>query len=433
MGEENGIVSSNHNLSETRDDPIMLTIVGQNSKFSCHRGRLLLRITVVLTNKFPQFVHPPTSLTVSELVPNGTVITRYEAIDRDTGINAQITYSVSSVNSSVILPFEIDPVTGDLRVMSPLDFETERGYTVSVRASNPNGIQSTTATVILIVDENDNMPQFVQPSYNASIIEGSSIRTFVVHVEATDADFGPRGTFNFSLLQNSNFNNTFEITQDGNITLANRVDREQIELFNLTVAATDGGTPSLTSVATVIITIDDVNDNPPKFAQSITYASIREDVEIPSEILTVTAYDADSINSNNSRIVFSLDSGGNIGGVFNLTQIDNNNVILQLIKSVEFETLDSYRLQIHASDQGVPTLSSLAIVNISVTDVNEAPTIITGEGTVRIQESILVGFRIARLNTSSNVQNASIVSVTSFGSSGSSSGTMQFKKILLSM
>ena len=426
MGEENGIVSSSYNLSETENDPIMLTIIGQNSKFSCHRGRLLLRIKILLKNKFPQFVQPPTSLTVSELVPNGTVITRYEAIDRDTD-NAKITYSVSSIISNVILPFEIDPVTGDLRVVSPLDFETEHSYIVSVRASNPDGIQSTTATVILIVDENDNIPQFVQPSYNASIIEGSSLGTFVVRVEATDADFGPRGTFNLSILQNSNFNNTFEITQDGNITLANRVDREQIEQFNLTVAATDGGTPSLTSFTTIIITIEDVNDNPPKFAQSIIYASIREDVETPSEILTVTAYDADSINSNNSQIVFSLDSGGNIGRVFNLTQIDNNNAVLQLIKSVDFETLDSYRLQIQASDQGVPTLSSMANVIISVTDVNEAPAIITGEGTVRIQESVPVGFRIARLNTSSNIQNASIVSVTSSGSSGSSSGTMQFK------
>jgi len=221
---------------------------------------MMLNIVVTdINDNIPQFVQQPSSLTVSELAPNGTVITRYEAIDRDSGINAQIIYSISSVISNVVLPFEIDPVTGDLRVISPLDFETDRSYIVSVKASNPDGVQNTTVTSIIIIDENDNRPLFIQPSYNASVVEDSSVGTFVVRVEASDADFGPRGSFNFSILQNGNFNDTFEISQKGDITLANRVDREQIERFNLTVVATDGGTPSLTSFATVFITIDDVS------------------------------------------------------------------------------------------------------------------------------------------------------------------------------
>jgi len=153
--------------------------------------------------------------------------------------------------------------------------------------------------------------------------------------------------------------------------------------------------------------------------------------ETPLDILTIMAYDADSKNSTNSQIVFSLDSAGNIGGVFNLTQINNNNAIFRLIKSLDFETLDSYMLRILASDQGVPALTSVATVIVNVTDVNEAPAIITDEGTVRIQESAPVGFRVARLNTSSNAQNASVVSITSSGISGSSSGAMQFKIVLV--
>ena len=386
---------------------------------------LSLRVIVTDVNdNAPEFIRSFSLLVVTEGTPNQTVVARYEAVDRDAGVNAEITYSVVSVITNITLPFEIDPATGTLIVSAPLDFETRNSYIISVMASNPDGLSSVTATTIVIGDDNDNPPLFNQALYNVSVTEGDPVGAFVVLVGATDADFGLRGTFEFSLLPDGNFNNTFQISSAGNITLSNSVDREVISMFKLTVAVTDEGVPPLSSLATVIVRVEDINDNPPVFTREVLQTVVNEDSE-PMDILTVTAFDSDDPLSPNSQIVFSLDPTGNHGGVFNLTQVDNNNAVLQLTEELDFETQPFFVLRVTASDRGSPMLSSTILVIINVTNADEAPPVISNKGTVRVSESAPLGFRIAELNVPSTAQNVSIEAVSSAGGSGAS-GAMLF-------
>ncbi len=373
---------------------------------------LPLRISVIDVNdNAPEFILAPSTLLIREGVALQTVVARYEAMDRDSGVNGEITYNVTSVLVNVILPFQIDPVSGELTVIAPLDFEQIQSYIISITASNPDGLSSETATAVVVGDDNDNPPIFDQPLYNASVSEGDPIGTFVALVGATDADLGLQGAFDFTLLMEGNFNESFQITSRGNITLAKIVDREQISVFNLTVAVTDRGVPPLTTFASVIVTVGDINDNAPVFSRPFQQTTVSEDSD-PTDIITITAYDSDSPLSPNSRIVFSLDPIGNFGGVFNLTQLDSNNAMLRLVGQLDFETLDFYVLQVVATDQGLPMLSSTTTVIINVTDANEAPEIITGKGSASVPESVPVGFRVARLNISTADQNVSIISVS---------------------
>ncbi len=381
---------------------------------------LVVRVFVDDVNdNAPEFILAPRLFNISESTAVGTVIAQYQAIDRDNGVNGEVTYSLTSVINSAMLPFQIDPINGLLSVSSPLDFEVLNSFFVRITASNPDGLRTEAATNIIIVDVNDNPPVFDQSVYNASVSEGDPVGTFVLLVEATDGDFG-EDAFNYSI-KNGNFNNSFVISENGTISLSCEVDREVIQVFNLSICVTDFGLPPLSSFATVLIHVSDINDNPPIFTQERHEIFIREDVE-SVDIITVTAFDRDEPLSPNSMIIFNLNQSSNIGGVFNLTQIDNNNSVLRLIGTLDFETLEMYELRITATDHGSPLLSSETIVVVQVTDNIEFPIFIENK-TITVPESVSAGFSIAQVNISgfdSMELNFTILSVSDSSASGNS-------------
>lgn len=70
----------------------------------------------------------------------------------------------------------------------------------------------------------------------------------ILRVTATDPDSGTNSQVHYSLL-NGNVNNTFELdNKDGVLKLQQRLTRPSVpSFFNLTISATDHGTPPLTS------------------------------------------------------------------------------------------------------------------------------------------------------------------------------------------
>ena len=67
--------------------------------------------------------------------------------------------------------------------------------------------------------------------------------------------------------------------------MAKLLDYEVKSSYDLTVTATDGGGKS--SSTPVKITVIDVNDNPPKFAQSSYTATINENVPLDHSVVQV--------------------------------------------------------------------------------------------------------------------------------------------------
>lgn len=74
----------------------------------------------------------------------------------------------------------------------------------------------------------------------------------------------------------------------GGVFVIEPLDYETAHEFYLTVEATDGGTPSLSDMATVNINLTDVNDNSPIFNQDIYSAVISEDADLGKTVLTVS-------------------------------------------------------------------------------------------------------------------------------------------------
>jgi protocadherin Fat 1/2/3 len=104
-------------------------------------------------------------------------------------------------------------------------------------------------------------------------------------------------------------NGHFKIAIDsGIITLAKPLDREQRAMFNLTVQAVDQGTPRLSSTASVIVMVLDINDNPPEFATKYYNAVVQEISPVGTELVRVVATSKDS--GVNAEISYSI-IGGN--------------------------------------------------------------------------------------------------------------------------
>lgn len=91
----------------------------------------------------PVFKDMASSLSVSEELAVGQTVTTIKAVDPDT--LGQLTYSLVSGDDTK--RFQLDSVTGELRLKEPLDRETADTYKVKVRASDGLQFQETTLTI----------------------------------------------------------------------------------------------------------------------------------------------------------------------------------------------------------------------------------------------------------------------------------------------
>lgn len=96
----------------------------------------------------------------------------------------------------------------------------------------------------------------------------------------------------------------------GSLVLSSALDRETAASYQLDLVASDCGTSSLNSTATVLITVLDVNDNPPVFSSPEYHVHVKERVPIGSHIIEVSAKDCDGTNA---EITYTITSGNDRG------------------------------------------------------------------------------------------------------------------------
>lgn len=235
----------------------------------------------------PLFSLPYYSVALPEDVEIGTLVTKIHATDEDIGINRKIKYSfIDSFNDH----FRMASDSGIVTLAKPLDRELRAVYNLSIRAVDQGTPQqsSTAYLVVNVQDINDNPPEFETKYYFATVPEINSVGTEVVRVLATSKDIGANAEVYYSII-GGNEHKKFAINnKTGVITLIEMLDFERAKDYFLTIQAIDGGTPPLSNVATVNITVTDCNDNAPVFNQISYSARIREDAQIGDKILQVS-------------------------------------------------------------------------------------------------------------------------------------------------
>ncbi|XP_068093776.1 neural-cadherin-like isoform X3 [Hyperolius riggenbachi] len=211
--------------------------------------------------------------------------------------------------------FELDNQKGILRLrIMPLPRLTRAQYVLNISAVDDNSsggtssLSSFTQVIVGINDVNNNKPIFracPQYSENAWVLENQPPGTFVLQVEAYDADTGVNGAVTYGIMHREGSGPAFSIDANtGVITTAQSFDRERQREYTISVTATDQAQEPLIGICQLAILIADVNDNDPKFENSRYQYFLREDTPVGTSFLRVAALDSD--HGINAAITYSI-------------------------------------------------------------------------------------------------------------------------------
>ena len=159
------------------------------------------------------------------------------------------------------------------------------------------------AVTIVVTDANDNTPTFEYSSYEVEVIENVPVGSIVARVTAYDLDENLNGFVQYSLGHNSKtlYGGVFEVDSNtGDVVVKGEVDYEKAKVMRLLIQASDSGVEPLSSEASVIINVNDTNDNRPMIivnslvASNASSAKIEENQQVATFLCHVIVSDADS-------------------------------------------------------------------------------------------------------------------------------------------
>lgn len=319
-------------------------IIEACDKRYCIQQNLTIQVLDANDNK-PLFLKHSYELTIPENFSVGQTILIFNAIDKDSDINARMNYQLQdNMDLNLKKTFRLDSHSGHLILQSRLAAHqrSEYRFTVTVSEVLNNQIQSgditsssssstssllsripvtpsdTANVVITVQDLNDFSPsiKMISPmeGKSLSILENSEhIRVCVLQV--TDNDLYDNGRVQCHLvsntleLSNNLINSTnidsFELTQTGNhytLLTTRSFDAELEPHIIVNIACTDYGIPPRSSSRELMINIDDVNEYPPELERINYHASIMENVKSGVEVVQVSCFSL----FNSFKIIISV-------------------------------------------------------------------------------------------------------------------------------
>lgn len=341
--------------------------------------RLKDKVTVIVyiddeNDNAPIFLKTPYKMQISESAAIGAQVLKMYTSDADEGINGDVFYSIHSGNDGK--KFSIDVATGQIILNKELDREDRSRYVLTVTAYDgalTNPLSATASVVIDVLDENDNAPVFSQSEAKVSVMETAPIGTKLSQFQATDSDLGVNSEISFSI-ESGNRRDTFQMDPStGIISLHKLLDYEELSTYTLTVVASDGGNPRLSSTTVFTVVVEDSNDNPPAFPNTAIVRQIREGIPVNTPIVTVTAEDPDSGDNGQVRYTIASQDPENSKhdrhfGINPMTGV------IHTLLPIDREAVDTFRLTVVATDQAVEPsarMSAEKLVTVIVEDIND--------------------------------------------------------------
>lgn len=337
-------------LDREREDEYLLNVTVYDLGKPQKSVSKVLPITVVDENDNPpKFSKSLFSFRIPEDVNIGTVVARMNATDADTHEFAGIRYYLLTNTPH----FQIDALSGVLTVAGKLDREQQASYELLIRATDggsfpgssghdssssyklyggshrdnnltpspfdTNTLHADALVRVLIDDVNDNAPKFSADQYTVRIREDIPIGTVVISVDAMDKDLGAGGEVLYRFNDKCDFErDQFRIDRlSGTIRLARALDFEERQSMTICVVASDKGNPPLTSEATILVEVIDVNENQytPQFEDFVLVGegnSVRENQPIGTYVMNINTRDNDPPGPD-SRVAYSIRGGDGLG------------------------------------------------------------------------------------------------------------------------
>uniref|UniRef100_UPI0037E91903 protocadherin alpha-8-like n=1 Tax=Semicossyphus pulcher TaxID=241346 RepID=UPI0037E91903 len=371
-------------------------------------GTLNVSIIVLdINDNRPTFSQDTYQIEIYENAPLGTTVTRVNAIDPDQGTNGEIDYSLSKTLARKVYEiFELDSLSGQIKLKGALDFEESEIYKLDVQALDRGTppLTSRCRVIIKIKDVNDNPPEIEITSLSNTVSEDSKPGTVISLLSVTDKDSGVNG----KIISSINNNVPFELKpsyKENTYSVVTKefLDREQVSHYEITIKATDCGEPPLSTFKTLNIQISDVNDNRPHFSQNPLQFYLTENNVAGASIFSVSAKDNDV--NDNAAISYHIVREGSQNDIMSFLNVNSENGHITALKSFDFETVKTFHFQVVATDSGTPSLSSNVTVNVFILDQNDnAPVILypvssngSAEGVEEIPRNVNAGHLVTKV------------------------------------
>ncbi|XP_071106393.1 cadherin-87A-like [Haliotis cracherodii] len=364
---------------------------------------LLIAIVVVNAQDAPYFTKNMNLARIDETTPVGSIVYTLEAVDPNGG---PVTYGIQADK------FEVDATTGKVKLILPLNYESElKVLRVMVFCFDQEGLSTSTQSTVNVVDANDNPALFLNQTYSIRMPETARPGYILQsNLTVSDIDFVNQAievTCNASAVpgENSLYQeacNTFRLIQKssnnkqwiGDLQLITPVDYETRSTYQLPLQTFDGKNRFLQSFE---ITLEDINDSPPVFTY-VTPATVNESLPVNSNISYVTAVDGDLNDPHPIRYELNCTTGVGInlfaidkvtGVIINTRLLDRESVELSqgyIDLCVKAREIISVTPEILGNDTST---TATATIRINVRDQNDnAPTFHQSDFTVNIYEDI---------------------------------------------
>uniref|UniRef100_A0A672GDN9 Cadherin domain-containing protein n=1 Tax=Salarias fasciatus TaxID=181472 RepID=A0A672GDN9_SALFA len=359
-----------------QDINLVLTAVdGGNPQRS---GTAVIHVSVLDANdNAPVFDQAVYKASLPENSPVDTVVLTVRATDADEGVNGEVTYEFSRISEKAKNIFELNSKTGEIKVIGAIDFESNNKYEMRIYAKDDAyGLSTDSRVTIDITDVNDNIPAVFLKSLINPVPENIPPGTEVGIINVQDRDSESNGQVSCSLQQGVPFKLVPSIKNYFSLVSTGQLDREVVSDYNITITATDEGSPPLSSSKSVQLSVADINDNPPVFEEESYSAYVSENNKAGSTLCSVAARDPDW--RQNGTVIYSLLAGEVNGApVSSYVSVNGDTGVIHAVRSFDYEQLRSFKVQVMARDNGSPPLSSNVTVSVFISDVNDnAPQIL---------------------------------------------------------
>ncbi|CAM4616385.1 unnamed protein product [Leuciscus chuanchicus] len=345
-----------------------------------------------INDNFPTFKEEVYNAEVFEHCEDGTFVATITATDADALDDGKITYRL--MPESMRSLFDVYGNNGTIYVKkgSRLDWEGTNSYSPTLQALDSNNQTGSIVVMIDIMDINDQTPEMNREVYEAYVKENNN---FELQIKAIDGDKPntPNSKIQYHIVD-SFFSSNFTMDPNTGLLKNNgQLDREAMDpllkgVIDLTVLASDMGTPSLSSSANVTINIEDENDNPPQFLDPTPKPFHVKESERGILVGSLLASDADQTDLNN-RIIFSI-TDGSLGSFIlfseSLSEGYRGNITVDPAIELDYESdRKTYNLKVEASDLGQN--KATIEVQVIVDDVNDTPPVFPSGMILNVNEN----------------------------------------------
>ncbi|XP_072547580.1 protocadherin Fat 4 [Salminus brasiliensis] len=383
-----GVIYLQKPLDRELEDAVMVTLTVKDKGFPQLASSMDLTVLIEDVNDHdPVFSEAFYSVAIYEDTPRGTSVLKVQARDRDIGSNGEVQYHVSESG------FMVDSVLGVVSVIDQVDREKKSSYSLTITAVDKGDVpRSSTGTInITVLDINDCVPVFSQELLTLHVLENGQDPSQNMHqISAFDGDLGLNGLVTY-FMTSGNSEGPFLLNPNGTFWILQNLDREIQSLHTIKIIAVDSGVAPLTGTGTLLVIVDDVNDNRPRFDKDEFSTFISEDAPPGTIFARLTASDNDV--GVNGQIRYSLEGAGMPFSVNETTgELFSTDIL-------DRETTAFYSVTVVGSD-GHPrhSLSSSATVLVTIGDANDhSPQFLYGPYVANVPSELAKGSIVCAL------------------------------------